>query len=232
MSAPNGHAEGNVTTASGTNSHAEGSSTTASGLNSHAEGNDTTASGNNSHAEGSSNTASGVNSHAEGAGNTASAENSHAEGSGTQASGYQAHAEGSGSVASGSRSHAEGTGTVAYGMSQHAQGRYNQSHDPVNAEIEAWEAGKSYDYGDVICTNGTVYGCLEPNSDDVFTARKWSTMGNSKVAFMIGNGVSNDIRHTGFAILWDGSVMARKKIVIGNTTITESQLQALPALLN
>lgn len=233
-SANQAHAEGDGTTASGTDSHAEGGATKATATDSHAEGCQTEANGANSHAEGGAGIANGANSHVEGwqCQTTVQAGNAHAEGANTTASGNQAHAEGASTTASGANSHAEGAGTVAYGMSQHAQGRYNQSHDPVNAEIEAWEAGKSYDYGDVICTNGTVYGCLEPNSDDVFTARKWSTMGNSKVAFMIGNGVSNDIRHTGFAILWDGSVMARKKIVIGNTTITESQLQALLALLN
>lgn len=226
VSAPNGHAEGNLTTASGTNSHAEGGQNTASGTNSHAEGGGNTASGDNSHAEGANSAATGYQAHAEGGGTTAGGANSHAEGTGTIASGDNSHAEGAGTRATGSDSHSEGIGTVAYGTSQHAMGQYNQSHDPVSAEIEAWEPGKRYEYGNVICTNGIVYGCKVPNSDTTFTASKWTSMGSSKVAFMIGNGVSNDIRHTGFAVLWDGSVM------IGDTRLSEEKLQALLALLN
>ena len=233
------HAEGKQSVASGDNSHAEGTSTTASKRSSHAEGNSTTASANQAHAEGDGTTASGTDSHAEGGATKATAMNSHAEGGQTEANGANshvegwqcqttvqagnAHAEGASTTASGANSHAEGTGTVAYGPSQHAMGQYNQSHDPVSAEIAAWEAGKSYDYGDVMCLSGIVYGCKIPNSDTTFTASKWTSMGNSKVAFMIGNGVSNDIRHTGFAVLWDGSVM------IGDTQLTEEKLKALIA---
>lgn len=223
VSAPNGHAEGNLTTASGTNSHAEGGQNTASGTNSHAEGGGNTASGNNSHAEGANSAATGYQAHAEGGGTAAGGANSHAEGTGTIAIGDNSHAEGAGTRANWSNSHAEGTGTVAYGPSQHAMGQYNQSHDPVSAEIAAWEAGKSYDYGDVMCLSGIVYGCKVPNSDTIFTASKWTSMGSSKVAFMIGNGVSNDIRHTGFAVLWDGSVL------LGDTLLTEEKLKALIA---
>lgn len=209
VSAPNGHAEGNGTATSGTNGHSEGSSTTASGVNSHSEGAQTTASGYQAHSEGGNTTASGSNSHSEGVGTIASGENSHSEGAGTKATG--------------SNSHSEGTGTEAYGPSQHAMGQYNQTHDPVSAEIAAWEPGKSYEYGNVMCLSGIVYGCKIPNSDTTFIAGNWTSMGSSKVAFMIGNGVSNDIRHTGFAVLWDGSVL------LGDTLLTEEKLKALIA---
>ena len=224
-SANQAHAEGDGTTASGTDSHAEGGATKATAMNSHAEGGQTEANGANSHAEGGAGIANGANSHVEGwqCQTTVQAGNAHAEGASTTASGANSHAEGASTTASGANSHAEGTGTVAYGPSQHAMGQYNQSHDPVSAEIAAWEAGKSYDYGDVMCLSGIVYGCKIPNSDTTFIAGNWTSMGNSKVAFMIGNGVSNDIRHTGFAVLWDGSVM------IGDTQLTEEKLKALIA---
>lgn len=221
--AAQGHAEGNHTTVSAPNGHAEGNGTATSGTNGHSEGSSTTASGVNSHSEGAQTTASGYQAHSEGGNTTASGSNSHSEGVGTIASGDNSHSEGAATKATGSNSHSEGTGTVAYGPSQHAMGQYNQSHDPVSAEIAAWEAGKSYDYGDVMCLSGIVYGCKVPNSDTTFTASKWTSIGSSKVAFMIGNGVSNDIRHTGFAVLWDGSVL------LGDTLLTEEKLQALIA---
>ena len=74
------HAEGLITTASGTSSHAEGGNTTASSNNSHAEGRNTTASGMDSHAEGLSTTASGSDSHAEGLYTTASGRHQHVQG--------------------------------------------------------------------------------------------------------------------------------------------------------
>ncbi|WP_251026853.1 MULTISPECIES: peptidase G2 autoproteolytic cleavage domain-containing protein [unclassified Bacillus (in: firmicutes)] len=75
--------------------------------NAHAEGNGTTASGNSSHAEGDSTEASGFAAHSQGTGTMASGDSSHAEGNGTRASGNSSHAEGSGTVASGELSHTE-----------------------------------------------------------------------------------------------------------------------------
>lgn len=80
------HAEGSHTTASGYASHAEGSQTTASGGDSHAEGTETIAEGDCSHAEGESTVATGYASHAEGTGTVASGDCSHASGNSTIAS--------------------------------------------------------------------------------------------------------------------------------------------------
>ena len=121
----NSHAEGYITTASGSYSHAEGSGTTASGKYSHAEGSGTTASGECSHAEGFNTTASGNSSHAEGAFTNASGVSSHAEGAFTKAIGDYSHAEGYRTTASGKYSHAEGYFTTASGKYSHAEGEYN-----------------------------------------------------------------------------------------------------------
>ena len=107
------------------NSHAEGRNTTASGNYSHAEGNSTTASGHSSHSEGGSTTASGSCSHAEGASTTASGNYSHAEGVSTTALGNYSHAEGLNATASGDFSHTEGRGTKASSDYQHVQGKFN-----------------------------------------------------------------------------------------------------------
>ena len=232
VSAPNGHAEGNLTTASGTNSHAEGGQSTASGTNSHAEGGSTTASGANSHAEGANSAATGYQAHAEGGGTTAGGANSHAEGTATIASGDNSHAEGAGTRANWSNSHAEGVGTIAYAVNQHVAGCYNVDSDPGQADIPAWESGTSYDIGDVVVYQWQVFSCRTPNSDTTFDRTKWGMLSSSQVAFAIGNGVSETVRNTCFAVMWDGSVWANRNIVIGNTRINESQLQALLALLN
>ena len=107
------------------NSHAEGRNTTASGNYSHAEGNSTTASGHSSHSEGGSTTASGSCSHAEGASTIASGNYSHAEGVSTTALGNYSHAEGLNAIASGAFSHTEGRGTKASSDYQHVQGKFN-----------------------------------------------------------------------------------------------------------
>ena len=75
------HAEGNITTASGSlGSHAEGHRTTASGESSHAEGYKTESEGKYSHTEGCETNAIGIASHAEGTGTIALFDNQHVEG--------------------------------------------------------------------------------------------------------------------------------------------------------
>ncbi len=108
------HAEGELTTASGTSSHAEGTATIASGHYSHAEGRSTTASGSNSHAEGEYSVASGSHSHAEGDNTRAANLYTHAEGSNTAALGVDSHAEGKGCIAGAwYGGHAEGCGCLS-----------------------------------------------------------------------------------------------------------------------
>ena len=118
------HAEGELTTASGTSSHSEGTATIASGHYSHAEGRSTIASGDNSHAEGEYAVASGSHAHAEGKSTVASGLFAHAEGEETVASKNCSHAEGQNTTASGPGSHAEGAHSEAKGGSSHAEGLY------------------------------------------------------------------------------------------------------------
>lgn len=117
-----------ATSTTGPYSYAEGYDVTASAICSHAEGFLTTASGTyGAHAEGNRTTSSGGGgSHAEGFYTTASSTGAHAEGDRTNASGPGgSHAEGYGTTASGSSSHAEGLGTIAAGVGQHVGGMYN-----------------------------------------------------------------------------------------------------------
>ena len=115
--------------------HAEGWLSSASGSASHAEGYGATTSGDYSHAECDRTTASGYASHSEGCKATASGSESHAEGSKTVASGQSSHAEGYGTIASGYISHAEGYYTKAAGAYQHVQGRYNIESSTNYVEI-------------------------------------------------------------------------------------------------
>ncbi len=166
---------------------------TATGLYSHAEGVMTTASGDISHAEGKSTTASGWASHAEGEDAVASGNWSHAKGYKTTASGNISYAEGSYTQATGTYSHAEGDATQATGVSSHAEGADtkaigNNSHAEGKSTIAAAESQH-------------VQGKYNIAQGDL----------NTQMAFIIGNGTSNQNRSNAFAIDWDG------KIYQGNT---------------
>lgn len=223
-----GHAEGSGTYAGGVSSHAEGNTSSAIANMSHAEGSGTEASGETGHAEGVGTTASGANSHAENNATTASGANSHAEGNSTKAAGDNSHAEGRLTRANGDTSHAGGLGTITYGPCQTAVGRYNMDADGAEcSDIANWVSGKRYEIGEVMHDNlGMVYRCKEANSDTTFDSTKWGYLGTSQAVFMVGNGSGTDARSTAFRVLWNGS------IVLGNTVLSEANLQALLALLN
>ena len=190
--------------ASGDTSHAEGYDTTASGFSSHAEGYSTTASGHSSHAEGYDTTASGFSSHAEGESTIASEYRSHAEGYRTKANGHYSHAEGSDTQADGSSAHAEGDNTQAIGHGSHAEGR-------------GTKASGNYQH-----VSGTY------------------NLSNSTSLEIIGNGTSDSKRSNARTLDTNGNewlaggltVNTTSGITIGSTTINETQLQNLLALLS
>ena len=195
-----------VTNGTGKNSDVFNSTeNVASDMWSHAEGKGTTASGQKSHAEGYDTTASGTDSHAEGSSTIASSESSHAEGQSTTASNDYSHAEGNGTTASGACSHAEGNNTTASGQKSHAEG-YG-----TIAASQNQHAGGRYNIED--------------------TANKY--------AEIIGNGDYSK-RSNARTLDWNGNewlaggvtVSSTGGITIGSTTINETQLQALLALLN
>ncbi len=180
--------------ATGPFSHAEGFTTQATGVISHAEGIMTQAIAEGSHAEGNGTTASGDCSHSEGGDSIASGNNSHAEGYHTTASGSNSHAEGANTVASGSNSHVEGYYTTASGLYSHAEG-------------ERTEASGSNSHAEGHRTIAT--------ANDQHVQGKYNIAQgdlNTEMAFIIGNGTSNQNRSNAFAIDWDG------KIYVNNST--------------
>lgn len=233
------HAEGANTQAIGAESHTEGYSTCASGIAAHAEGVNTQASGEESHAEGLYAVASGQFAHAEGLGGNFSIGSStytsgatgtadHAEGyrtmtrngdggPGNHAEGYQtiatggaAHSEGRETQASGAWSHAEGYGSVAGGAYSHAEGR------STTAKHLAQHVFGSYNVED-------------PSNSNAYQRGNYVEI--------VGNGEDSSHKSNARTLDWEGNevlaggLTTGGSITIGNTTITEGQLQALLALL-
>ena len=162
------------------------------------------ASGDTSHAEGYDTTASGFSSHAEGESTIASEYRSHAEGYRTKANGHYSHAEGSDTQADGSSAHAEGDNTQAIGHGSHAEGR-------------GTKASGNYQH-----VSGTY------------------NLSNSTSLEIIGNGTSDSKRSNARTLDTNGNewlaggltVNTTSGITIGSTTINETQLQNLLALLS
>lgn len=190
--------------ASGASAFAEGSNTTASGDYSHAEGARTIASGSNAHAEGNNTLASGYCSHAEGQQSQATGIYSHAEGSATRATGQYAHTEGQSTKAAGNYSHAEGSSSEASGQAAHAEGLYTRASSQ----------------------NQHVQGKF--NVEDT----------ENTYAHIVGNGTSTSARSNAHTLDWSGNawfagdvIAAGGDITLGNTTLSEAQLQQLLQLL-
>lgn len=140
----------------------------------------------------------------------ASGQGSHAEGMDTTASGTASHAEGRGTVASNFFSHAEGDCATASGRGSHAEGLYAvASGDYSHAEGEHTEA----------------WGRLQ----HVFG--KYNVVNNSYVE-IVGNGTMPESRSNARTLDWNGNEWLAGSLTLGNTTLTEAQLQQLLALLN
>ena len=219
------HAEGHDNISQGYASHSEGEHNLASGLNTHAEGSYNIVSGDNAHGEGSENDVSGAMAHGEGFRTTASGVYSHTEGYGTIASFSAAHAEGYGTQAIGAYSHAEGVTTTTSGIGSHAEGgRTTASGDYSHAEGFETQA-----QGQCQHTFGR-YNILD-------TPKSSATRG--QYIEIVGNGTSRSARNNARTLDWSGNewvagtlTAGGGSITIGNTTISESQLQSLLALLS
>ena len=231
-SAINSHAEGDETIASGENSHSEGYGTKASGWISHAEGFNTKAMGsythtegygttakyNASHAEGCETTVSYQYGHAEGYKTTASSQAAHAEGYNTNASGWISHAEGNTTTASGTNAHAEGQNTFATGDCSHAEGR-NSRATSIAAHASGIDAVAQHNASTAMgmgtqtsASYQLVCGSYNAAANDLFT---------------VGNGTGTYARSNAFAVKNSSTPTIR----IGNTELTEAQLQALLRLI-
>ena len=212
------HSEGYGTRASGYISHAEGSNTNAVGSYTHAEGYKTTARYNASHAEGCETNVSYQYGHAEGYKTHASSQAAHAEGYNTQASGWVSHAEGNTTTASGTNAHAEGQNTWAIGDCSHTEGQNTRASslathasgiDTVAQHTASAAMGKGTQ------TNAQyqlVCGSYNAASNDLFT---------------VGNGTGPNARSNAFAVKSNTTPTIR----LGNTELTEAQLQALLRLI-
>ena len=165
------------------------------------------ASGAAAHAECYDTTASGETAHAEGYSTLASGQASHAEGCITTAVGHHSHAEGNSTTAAGYASHAGGTKSEADGVASFAHGNYVKAVYPSQFIVG---------YGN------------NPQADSIFE---------------VGNGLNEDgtscamadiepaTRQNAFRVTKNGVAIAQTGLQIGNTTITEAQLQQLLALI-
>lgn len=226
------HAEGNSTAAAAAGAHAEGNSTVAVGNHTHAEGYQTTAKGTQAHAEGFSTNkyvapsteninniislwgstkfalAYGSNSHTEGKDTLALSGNAHAEGDGSIAQGASAHAQGYRTKAQGNYSHAEGNQSVAMGSQSHAQGYKSQAigDNSYASGIASYANSKtSFAHGDHVTADA--------ESQVVFG--KYNAV-DSNALLIVGNGSSSTKKNA--------FVVKNDSIMIGNTTLTETQL--------
>lgn len=191
----------------------------------HVEGNGNTAIGEGAHAEGHNNKAVGVYSHVEGQGARASGAYSHAEGETTAATGTHSHAEGSGSIASGQYSHAEGHSSKALAYASHAEG-LSSTADGYYAHAEG---------ENTVAKHRAQHVFGKYNIEDPATSLPLEV---GTYVEIVGNGEHN-ARSNARTLDWNGNEVlagtlttSSSGITIGNTTITEAQLQALLNLLS
>ena len=168
--------------------------------------NDNKAPGYFSHAEGVMTIASGHVSHAEGNRTTASGDYSHAEGSNTQATGDSCHAEGYKTKASSGYSHAEGFSTIASGTNSHAEGSNTQAtNEASHAE------GK-----------GTIAAGWCQHIQGKYNIAQGDL--NTEMAFIIGNGTSDQNRSNAFAVDWNGNIYQNNSNVGVNLADQQKQI--------
>ena len=212
------HAEGYITYAKGLASHAEGYDTKAMGSYCHSEGYMTTAQYNASHAEGCETNVSYQYGHAEGYKTTASSQAAHAEGYNTTASGWISHAEGNTTTASGTNAHAEGQNTFATGDCSHAEGQGTHATS-LAAHASGIETVAQHT-ASAAMGKGTY-----TNAHYQLVCGSYNAAGND--LFTVGNGTGPYARSNAFAVVSSTT----PTIKIGNTTLTEAQLQALLNLI-
>ena len=171
---------------------------------------------------------------------------SHAEGNQAIAHGSASHAEGAGSVAAANASHAEGTSNVALSSESHVSGRYNL---PGAGATVAWASGVTFHRGAVVKSDGRLYLCIRQHISGRYTGSfnvkeygddgttlytVWDDLGaagTTEYAEIIGNGTPS-VRSNARTLDWRGNEWLAGNLTLGNTTLTEAQLQALLALLS
>ena len=226
-------AVGNNVEASGYVAHAEGESTKSTEYASHAEGTSTKATGSNAHAEGLSTEAYGASSHAEGLSTKANGANSHVQGENTIAHGSNTHIIGICNVED--NQYPEWTSNTEYHVgdkvSNNNQGYKCKNDHTSTSYIETfrWEklSGTS-NYAEIV-GNGTKSGAAVVSRSNA-RALDWDGNEYLKGKLYI-NGANADATGGQEVAVKDNPVFTGT-LTIGSTTITESQLQQLLALLN
>lgn len=196
-----------------------------------------------------------------GEGSIAFGENAEASGKYSVSLGYGNIASGSDTIAQGIRNNVSGNFSTAFGAdntvaghTSFTNGNNNIVNGPNSGAIGAqckanlqhmfvcgfsndpaemfplWEPGAHYNVGDIVIeddTDKTPRICREENSDQTLDYRKWRAYNfQGKQVFIVGG--SGNL----FEVQHDGTAKAKTALQIGNTKITEAQLQALLALLS
>ena len=249
------HAEGRYTIAGGRLTHAEGYKTEVYGENSHIEGLSSNRASSmvsnltldtdentiktawesnkfalvlthNAHGEGRDNLVFGECSHAEGrnniAGNKTSGWYAHAEGKNTMATGNASHSEGINTEATGAVSHAEGSNTTASGDWSHSEGADTQAtnvyaHAEGYGTIASAEASHASGYN-TRANEPAQFVCGSCNADE------------NSALFIVG--ASKDPNNRTNCFSTGTTAEGEAYLKVGDTQLTESQLQSLLALLD
>lgn len=149
--------------------------------------------------------ASGWYAYAEGYNTVASGQSAHAEGDNTHATGSYSHAECDQATASGDMSHAEGSCTIASGECSHAEGSVTTANHRCQ-----------HVFGE--------YNVLDTSQAD--------SSERGTYVEIVGNGTNWNARSNARTLDWNGNEWLAGSLTLGNTTLTEANLQALLALLN
>jgi len=229
----------------GEGAHAEGINTLAHNTASHAEGTGCQARNGNAHAEGLNTNAVGPQSHAEGDATYTHEEAgaSHAEGQATHTYGVASHAGGYNVTAKGYAAFGHGLNNTVYSDvgtvfgNENTLGTPTNSQDGVSSTIlgSACSIKKSSSslIGGLDChldnTESPSYqsivygwGLKGSGSNNKAIFGRWNA-NDSSALLEIGNGTADNVRSNAFAVYENGTIK------IGNTTLTEAQLQTLLA---
>ncbi len=233
LSANYSHAEGYGSVTMGHYAHAEGYQCDATSTASHAEGQNTTASGKYSHSQGLNTTASGYASHAMGNGSSATGSYAFAGGVDTLAYGANSMAFGSNCVANGrcsfvngASSSTKGAASFAIGDACSATGEYSMAAGNGSTALGSYSAARGkgcQSTGAHSFTHGL--NLIAPMDNQVVFGSY--NVEDANAVFQIGGGTANS-RKDLFSVRNKGGLVS---ICLGNTEITETQLQALLLLI-
>lgn len=136
---------------------------------------------------------------------TSRGEYAFAEGIETRADGQASHAEGLHTLAYGNYSHTEGRATSARGVSAHAEGT------GTTAKHKSQHVFGEYNVADPSTQGSTSRGTYVE---------------------IVGNGTASNALSNARTLDWNGNEYLAGSLTLGSTTLTETDLQALLALLN